>query len=121
MASSLESNRSRTCCRVSDELVHPMSGSTALGEACSKSSTHDLVLAVPDCIAVLAGLYMRAVVMNGGALWRISCVVSLAYRNRPGGQGGATPPPWRGGRTASAVLVGGDGLSAPLPNLPPHA
>ncbi len=36
---------------------------------------------------------MRAVVMNGGALWRISCVVSLAYRNRPGGQGGATPPP----------------------------
>src|SRR6266446_1724798 len=68
MASSLESNRSRTCCRMSDELVHPMSGSTALGEACSKSSTHDLVLAVPDCIAVLAGLYMRAVVMNGGAL-----------------------------------------------------
>src|SRR5215468_5068330 len=68
MASSLESNRSRTCCRVSDELVHPMSGLTALGEACSKSSTHDLVLAVPDCIAVLAGRYMRAVVMSGGAL-----------------------------------------------------
>src|SRR5258708_7405768 len=72
MASSLESNRSRTCCRVSDELVHPMSGSTALGEACSKSSTHDLVLAVPDCIAVLAGQYMRAVVMNGGTL-RLVC------------------------------------------------
>src|SRR5258708_33973217 len=72
MASSLESNRSRTCCRMSDELVHPMSGSTALGEACSKSSTHDLVLAVPDCIAVLAGLYMRAVVMNGGALRLVS-------------------------------------------------
>src|SRR5215470_13812190 len=72
MASSLESNRSRTCCRVSDELVHPMSGSTALGEACSKSSTHDFVLAVPDCIAVLAGLYMRAVVMNGGALRLVS-------------------------------------------------
>src|SRR6266446_10316607 len=72
MASSLESNRSRTCCRVSDELVHPMSGSTALGEDCSKSSTHDLVLAVPDCIAVLAGLYMRAVVMNGGALRLVS-------------------------------------------------
>src|SRR5260370_16111117 len=49
-----------------------MSGSTALGEACSKSSTHDLVLAVPDCIAVLAGLYMRAVVMNGGALRLVS-------------------------------------------------
>src|SRR5258708_957345 len=72
MASSLESNRSRTCCSVSGELVHPMSGSTALGEACSKSSTHDLVLAVPDCIAVLAGLYMRAVVMNGGALGLVS-------------------------------------------------
>src|SRR5262245_42420572 len=71
MASSLESNRSRTCCSVSGELVHPMSGSTALGEVCSKSSTHDLVLAVPACIAVLAGLYMRAV-MIGGALWRIS-------------------------------------------------
>jgi hypothetical protein len=54
---------------VSDELVHPMSGSTALGEACSKSSTHDLVAAVPDCIAVLAGLYMRAVVMASGTLW----------------------------------------------------
>src|SRR5216684_1824362 len=90
MASSLESNRSRTCCIVSGELVHPMSGSTALGEACSKSSTHDLVLAVPDCIAVLAGLYMRAVVMNGGTLWRISCVVGLAYRNRPRGQGRAS-------------------------------
>src|SRR5262245_31782463 len=74
MASSLESNRSRTCCRVSDELVHPMSGSTALGEACSKSSTHDLVLAVPDCIAVLAGLYMRAVVMNGGTLRLVSSI-----------------------------------------------
>src|SRR5215470_18381149 len=88
MASSLESNRSRTCCRVSDELVHPMSGSTALGEACSKSSTHDLVLAVPDCIAVLAGLYMRAVVMNGGALRLRVC--GLAYRNRPRGQGHAS-------------------------------
>jgi hypothetical protein len=31
-----------------------------------------LVLAVPDCIAVLAGLYMRAVVMNGGALRLVS-------------------------------------------------
>src|SRR5258707_4186109 len=72
MASSLESNRSRTCCRMSDELVHPMSGSTALGEACSTSSTDDLVLAVPDCIAVLAGLYMRAVVMNGGTLRLVS-------------------------------------------------
>src|SRR6266566_4330421 len=85
MASSLVSNRSRTCCRVSDELVHPMSGSTALGEACSKSSTHDLVLAVPDCIAVLAGLYMRAVVMNGGAL-RLSCRLGIqepAWRSRP--------------------------------------
>src|SRR5215468_8061392 len=70
MASSLEKKCSRTCCRVSDELVHPMSGSTALGAACSKSSTHDLVAAVPDCIAVLAGLYMRAVVMTNGALRR---------------------------------------------------
>src|SRR5258707_6728585 len=84
MASSLESNRSRTCCRVSDELVHPMSGSTALGEACSKSSTHDLVLAVPDCIAVLAGLYMRAVVMNGGALRLVSS--GLRTGNGPTGQ-----------------------------------
>src|SRR5258708_1095807 len=72
MPLSLESNRSRPLCRMSDELVPPMSGSTALGEACSKSSTHDLVLAVPDCIAVLAGLYMRAVVMNGGALRLVS-------------------------------------------------
>src|SRR5260370_14085784 len=76
MASSLESNSSRTCCRMSDELVHPMSGSTVLGDACSKSTTHDLVLAVPDCIAVLAGLYMRAVVINGGALWRKYAVSS---------------------------------------------
>src|SRR5215471_15234975 len=93
MASSLESNRRRTCCSVSGELVHPMSGSTALGEVCSKSSTHDLVLAVPACIAVLAGLYMRAVVMVGGALWRISLLSPLAYRNRLGGQGGATISP----------------------------
>src|SRR6266436_5190031 len=88
MASSLESNRNRTCCRVSAELVHPMSGSTALGEACSKSSTHDLVLAVPDCIAVLAGLYMRAVVMYGGApvaniLCRQLGIQERARRSRP--------------------------------------
>src|SRR6266849_9293779 len=93
MASSLESNRSRTCCRVSDELVHPMSGSTALGEACSKSSTHDLVLAVPDCIAVLAGLYMRAVVMNGGALrlCRQLGIQEPASRSRR-----CNTSPWRG-------------------------
>ena len=72
MASSFESKRIRTCCRTSEELVHPMSGSTVFGDACSKSSTHDFVLAVPDCIAVLAGLYMRAVVMNGGALRLVS-------------------------------------------------
>src|SRR6266481_1419716 len=85
MASSLESNRSRTCWRVSDELVHPMSGSTALGEACSKSSTHDLVLAAPDCIAVLAGMYMRAVVMNWGALrlFRRLGIQEPASRSRP--------------------------------------
>src|SRR5215467_334540 len=94
MGSALESNRSRTCCRVSEELVHPMSGSTALGEACSKSSTHDLVLAVPDCMAVLAGMYMRAVVMNGG-LSDILRHFALAYRNPSSGQGG----PWRGAQS----------------------
>src|SRR5215471_9739976 len=71
MASSLDAKRSRTCCRVSDELVHPMRGSTALGAAGSNSSTHDLVPAVPDCIAVLAGLYMRAVGMIGRHLGKI--------------------------------------------------
>src|SRR5712671_964051 len=110
MASSLESNRSRTCCRMSDELVHPMSGSTALGEACSKSSTHDLVLAVPDCIAVLAGLYMRAVVMNGGALWL--CALGIqepAWRSRPcnasplGGQGNRM---WHGALSVPSPLWG---------------
>jgi hypothetical protein len=52
----------RTCCRTSAELVHPISGSIALGDACSKSSTHDLVWAM-DRMAFLAGPYMRAVVM----------------------------------------------------------
>src|SRR5947209_6495006 len=113
MASSLESNRSRTCWRVSDELVHPMSGSTALGEACSKSSTHDLVLAAPDCIAVLAGMYMRAVVMNGGALRRD---VRLAYRNRARGQGRANGLPggqgnrvWGGASLLPSPVWGGVG------------
>src|SRR5258708_29728652 len=101
MDSSLESNRSRTCCRMSDELVHPMRGSTALGEACSKSSTHDLVLAVPDCIAVLAGLYMRAVVMNGGAPRLVSS--ALPTRNRPPGQG----PPTDGRVPSRAVIPRG--------------
>src|SRR5262249_58736629 len=82
MASSLVSNRSRTCCRMSDELVHPISGSTALGEACSKSSTHDLLLAVPDCIAVLAGMYIRAVVING-RLFRYSSSFLFSYRDPP--------------------------------------
>src|SRR5882672_5282574 len=93
MASSLESNRSRTCCRMSDELVHPMSGSTDLGDACSKSSTHDLVLAVPDCIAVLAGLYMRAVVMNGAlrlvsAAWHTGTGPAVKARRRSVGSAG---------------------------------
>src|SRR5260221_1400348 len=96
MASSLESNRNRTCCRVSAELVHPMSGSTALGEACSKSSTHDLVLAVPDCIAVLAGLYLRAGVLNGGnprGTFRVVRLGSkdLAPRASPANGGGVSP------------------------------
>src|SRR5215468_6730106 len=62
MASALESKRSRTCCRTSAELVHPIRGSIALGDACSKSSTHDLVWAM-ERMAFLAGPYMRAVVM----------------------------------------------------------
>ena len=41
---------------MSAELVHPISGSTTRGSSGSYSSTHALVLAVPDCIAVLAGL-----------------------------------------------------------------
>src|SRR5262249_27856778 len=116
MASSLVSNRSRTCCRMSDELVHPISGSTALGEACSKSSTHDLLLAVPDCIAVLAGMYMRAVVINGG-LFRYPASFCLAYRNPPCGQEG----PWKGTHprrpqrclAATHVAVPGQGPRAP--------
>src|SRR5258706_3912450 len=99
MASSLESNRSRTCCRVSAELVHPMSGSTALGEACSKSSTHDLVLAVPDCIAVLAGLYMRAGVMDGGPprAWRPPCLTETGLPSK------AVQPEVRFGREKGPV------------------
>src|SRR5258707_15243053 len=105
MASSLESNRSRTCCRVSDELVHPMSGSTALGEACSKSSTHDLVLAVPDCIAVLAGVFLRAGGINGGAP-RLRCW-GLPSRNGPPGKALPRPPPPRGGGGTPAGARGG--------------
>src|SRR5258708_39547289 len=102
MASSWEPNRSRTCCSVPGELVHPMRGSTALGEACSKSSTHDLVLAVPDCIAVLAGLYMRAVVMNGGALR----LVSAAWHTGTGPAGKAMGA---GGRCRGKEGRGGGG------------
>src|SRR5215470_17936750 len=112
MASSLVSNRKRTCCRVSDELVHPISGSTALGEACSKSSTHDLLLAVPDCIAVLAGMYMRAVVINGGLFdilrrfaWHTG--TRLAVKKVPAGNAPAASStlPWgdRCGRSRSAT------------------
>ena len=36
--------------------VQPISGSTRRGSSGSKSSTQSLVLAVPDCMAVLAGL-----------------------------------------------------------------
>src|SRR5215831_3250019 len=115
MASSLESNRRRTCCSVSGELVHPMSGSTALGEVCSKSSTHDLVLAVPACIAVLAGLYMRAV-MIGGALRRISLlspagIQEPAQRSR---RHDDLPPALRGGwrETVAVPARCGVGLSA---------
>src|SRR5215475_13557296 len=108
MASSLVSNRSRTCCRVSDELVQPISGSTALGEACSKSSTHDLLLAVPDCLAVLAGVYMRAVVINSGLFdilrrfaWHTG--TRLAFKKVPGGNSPA----------ASSTLPGGDAWGDP--------
>src|SRR5262249_32826571 len=113
MASSLVSNRSRTCCRVSDELVHPISGSTALGEACSKSSTHDLLLAVPDCIAVLAGVYMRAGVINGGLFdilrrFALHTGTRLAVKKVPGGDAPA----------ASSTLACGGALGDPCGRSP---
>src|SRR5262249_31948293 len=75
-----------------------------------KSSTHDLVLAVPDCIAVLAGRYMRAVVMNG-ALWRKILASGLAYRNPPEGQGAPPGNGQVGHRTALALRAGGTAIS----------
>jgi len=45
-----------------------MSGSTALGEPCSKSSTHDDLVWAMERMAFLAGRKMRAVGINGG--WR---------------------------------------------------
>ena len=41
---------------MSPELVQPINGSISRACSGSKSSTHSLVLAVPDCMAVLAGL-----------------------------------------------------------------
>src|SRR5690606_24504120 len=73
------SNSSRTWVRVSAELVQPISGSIWRGTAASCSSTHSLVRAVPDCMAVLAGLKMRAVMCRGLArfdeMWSDSSLV----------------------------------------------
>ena len=44
------------CWRMSPDAVQPISGSTCRGGSGSKSSTQSLVLAKPDCIAVLDGL-----------------------------------------------------------------
>src|SRR4029078_8609429 len=64
-ASSLVSKYSVSCCFMSPEEVHPISGSIACGCSGSYSSRHSLVWARPDCIAFLAVLKMRAV-MDGG-------------------------------------------------------
>src|SRR6202035_5606214 len=48
-------------CFMSLEEVQPINGSISRGCSGSKSSCHSRVLAVPDCIAFLAGLKIRAV------------------------------------------------------------
>src|ERR1043165_7639104 len=50
----------RTCWRVSAELVQPISGSIVRGRSGTNSNTHSREAALPCCIAVLAGLKMRA-------------------------------------------------------------
>src|SRR5271166_4084429 len=59
-ASSSVSKRSWTSFRVSCALAHPINGSGRRGVSGSYSRIHLRVCARPDCIAVLAGLYMRA-------------------------------------------------------------
>src|ERR1700754_197812 len=53
-----------SCCFMSPDEVQPIRGSTARARSRSSSSCHSLVLALPDCIAFLAGLKMRAVMVG---------------------------------------------------------
>src|SRR5215208_4666044 len=64
MASSLESNQSLTCWRVSPELVHPISGSISRALAWSNSRRQSLVRPRPDCMAFLNSLKIRAVIVG---------------------------------------------------------
>src|SRR5215203_1354766 len=73
MASSFESKKSRICCRVSPELVQPMSGSISRGLSSSNTRVHSLARAMPDCMAFLGCLKIRTgilsvpVELHGGA------------------------------------------------------
>src|SRR5208283_4598287 len=60
IASSLETNFSLTCAFMSPELVQPISGSITRGSSGSYSSDQSC-LDWPCCIALFAGLKMRAV------------------------------------------------------------
>src|SRR6201992_3658502 len=78
MASSLLSKCSVSCAFMSPEEVQPIKGSIARGCSGSYSSRHSLVEALPDCIAFLAGLKMRAV-MDGPVE---NCVISARVVTR---------------------------------------
>ena len=49
---------------MSEDDVYPIRGSTLRGVSCSYSSTHSPVPALPDCMAVFAGLNIRAVILQ---------------------------------------------------------